>query len=147
MGEREKGKEFITRGELFFLTHPGKDAIFSGYGLTIEEGSKGKLVGILMVDRPRPVDPTWLKQVEINFGEYQLVPMTVTGERGMVCQMEIDQKSQKYLRQFSFEKSAALMKAIEPLLENPPKPILVLNWNEVKRLWESSFPKNPSARG
>jgi hypothetical protein len=32
MGEREKGKENIGRGEFFFLCHPGKEDIFSGYG-------------------------------------------------------------------------------------------------------------------
>lgn len=105
MGEREKGREVIGKGELFFLSHPGKEGIFSGYGLTVEEGSRRNLVDILMVDRPKPVDRNWLRQVERHFGHYQLVPMTATGERGIVCQMEVEPESQKHIRQFSFEKS------------------------------------------
>ena len=139
MGERETGKELIGRGELFFLSHPGKEEIFSGYGLTVEEGSKGNLVGLLMVDRPRPVDPKWLKQIERNFGEYQLVPMTATGERGIVCHMRIEPESQKYLCQYSTNKTGAIRQALEPLLKEPPKPVFGLSWDEEKRLWRSRF--------
>jgi hypothetical protein len=137
MGEREKGKELIGRGELFFLSHPGQEKIFSGYGLTVEEGKRGKLVGILMVDRPRPVDRKWLMQVERDFGKYQLVPMTATGERGIVCQMEIEQESQKHLRQFRSEKAGALKKTLGLLLEELPKPKLTLSWNEENGFWQS----------
>jgi hypothetical protein len=139
MGEREKGKEKIGRGELFFLGHPGKEEIFSGYGLTIEEGSKGKLVGVLMVDRPRPADPNWLRQVERNFGEYQLVPMTATGERGIVCRMEIEQESLNYLRQYSSDKSSAIREVLKPLLDKLPKPRFILSWNEERQLWQSRW--------
>jgi hypothetical protein len=129
MGEREQGKEVIGRGELFFLGHPGKEETFSGYGLTVEEGRKENLVGVLMVDRPRPVDREWLKQVERSFGEYQLVPMTATGERGIVCQMEIEQESLAHLRQISTWKAEDIEKALEPLLEEPPRPKFVLSWS------------------
>ncbi len=57
MGEREVGTELIGRGELFFLSHPGKEKKFSGYGLTAEEGSKDQLVGLLMIDRPESANP------------------------------------------------------------------------------------------
>jgi hypothetical protein len=137
MGEREKGKELIGRGELFFLSHPGKEKIFSGYGLTVEEGNKGKLVGLLMVDRPRLVDQEWLMKVERNFGEFRLVPITVTGERGIVCRMEIEAKSITHLCRLSSDKSKALKKALEPLIEMPPKPTFIMSWNVGKHLWES----------
>ena len=137
MGERETGKEVIGRGELFFLSHPGREEIFSGSGLNAEEGSNGNLVGLLMVDRPRPVDPKWLKQVGRTFGEYQLIPMTATGERGIVCRMEVEQESLHFLRQYSSDKLSALREALKPLLDEFPKPKFILSWNEEKHLWQS----------
>lgn len=94
MGEREPRKETIGKGELFFLTHPGTENIFSGYGLTIQPNQKGYLSGLLMVDRPKPANPGWLQEVENVFGEYSLVPMTTSGERGMACRMWIEPESQ-----------------------------------------------------
>ena len=44
-----------TPGQLFFLRHPGSDFTFSGYGLASEAGRKDLLVGLVMVDRPRPI--------------------------------------------------------------------------------------------
>jgi hypothetical protein len=137
MGEREKGKELIGRGELFFLSHPGQEKIFSGYGLTVEEGKRGKLVGILMVDRPRPVDRKWLMQVERDFGKYQLVPMTATGERGIVCRMEIERESLVHLCQIPNAQSDAIVKALEPLLDNPPRAKFKMSWNKEMNLWQS----------
>jgi hypothetical protein len=64
MAEREPRKEVIERGELYFLWHPTTSDIFSGYGLTMQEGRKDRLVGLLMVDRPQPVDPQWLEDVK-----------------------------------------------------------------------------------
>jgi hypothetical protein len=64
MGEREKGKETIGKGDLFFLCHSGTENMFSGYGLTVEEGTEKSLVGILMVERPKRADLNWLKRVE-----------------------------------------------------------------------------------
>jgi hypothetical protein len=69
MGEREPRKETIGKGELHFLHHPGTANKFSGYGLTTQVGRKDSLVGVLMVDRPKPVDPEWLKNVDEAFGE------------------------------------------------------------------------------
>jgi hypothetical protein len=62
------------------------------------------LPGLLIVDRPRPADLKWLRRVESIFGEYQLVPMTATGERGIVCRMQIEPESLPHLRQCSSEK-------------------------------------------
>ena len=146
MGERETGKELIGRGELFFLIHPGKEEIFSGYGLAVEEGSKENLVGILMVDRPRPADRNWLKRVEKNFGEYQLIPMTATGERGIVCQMNVESESLHHLRKYFTEKTTAIRSALKPLLEELPKPFFRLQWDDEEQLWRSRFvsPSEPS---
>lgn len=139
MGEREPRKESIGRGELYFLYHPGTDDVFSGYGLTTQPERDDHLVGLLMVDRPRPADPEWLQQVEDIFGAVQLVAMTATGERGIACQMCIDPGSLQYLRTFPGEKATAIEKSLEPLLENPPNPIFALRWDKDAELWRSEF--------
>ena len=61
-----------------------------GYGLAMRPGSNELLAGLLMVDRPRPADPQWLADVEATFGECHLVAMTAAGERGIACQMQIE---------------------------------------------------------
>jgi hypothetical protein len=71
-----------------------------------------------LVDRPKPVDPEWLKQVERIFGEYRLIAMTVTGERGLVCRIEIEPDSQGHLRKFSTEKA----KSIKEVSSTNPSP-------------------------
>jgi hypothetical protein len=139
MGEKAPRKESIGKGDLYFLTHPGERGIFSGYGLTAQPGSKQHLVGLLMVDRPKPVDPKWLSQVQTAFGEYQLVPMTVSGERGIVCQMHISPDSLQHLRQIGMSLSNDLEAALAPLLDHLPRPQFTLTWNESKHLWESKI--------
>ncbi|UCC54551.1 MAG: hypothetical protein JSV68_11405 [Anaerolineaceae bacterium] len=139
MGEREPPKEKIQNGELFFLWHPGSADTFSGYGLTLQEGSDEVLVGLLMVDRPNPVDPRWLEKVETTFGAYQLTQMTSSGERGILCQMRIDPESRSHLRQPPLENAPAIKEALEPLLEEPPKPVFSMHWDEEARLWRSGF--------
>jgi hypothetical protein len=62
--EREPRKEIIGKGELFFLWQPGTAATFSGFGLTVRPGNKEFLVGFLVIDRPKPADPAWLRDVE-----------------------------------------------------------------------------------
>ncbi len=135
----EPRKEVIQRGELYFLHHPTTSDTFSGYGLTLRPGVKDFLAGLLMVDRPQPVDPEWLKEVEHTFGEYQLTAMTATGERGIACQMRIEPDSQSYLRQFPTEKVAAIEQALQPLLEEPPKPCFSLRWDAEQELWTSEM--------
>ena len=107
MGEIEPQHEIIHRGDLFFLNHPGPEDVFSGYGLAVQTGRNDLLVGVLMVDRPYPVDPLWLRQVEETFGDYQLVPMTASDERGILCRMHIDPDSIPYLQKYPFEKAYA----------------------------------------
>ena len=55
-----KGEAMQRRHEppLLFLWHPGTRDIFSGYGLAI---APLHLIGLMMVDRPRTVDPVWSK--------------------------------------------------------------------------------------
>jgi hypothetical protein len=57
----------VERGSLYFLFHPGSD-LYSGYGLVIETSRPDHLVGLLMVDRPRPANPGWLARVALLFG-------------------------------------------------------------------------------
>ena len=87
----------IGRGQFYLLSHPGSE-IFSGYGVTVEEGRPDYLVGLLMVDRPHPVDAAWLEQITTLYGEYQLVAMTRTGERGIATQMYVALGSLRFLR-------------------------------------------------
>ena len=134
-----EAKENPQRGELYFLGHPGTSDIFSGYGLVVEDGSAGHLLGILMVDRPRPADPRWLEEVETTFGECQLVPMTARGDRGVVCQMQIEPCNLSFLRRVPGFQAEAIKSALEPLLADPPKPIFSLHWDAEMRLWCSRF--------
>ncbi len=141
MLEREPQKEQIGKGELYFLRHPETEGIIAGYGLTMRDGRKDLLVGLVMVDRPKPVDPEWLNEIEITFGEYQLAVMTASGERGISCQIQVEPESLPYLCQFpADEKTSAMETFLKPLLENPPKPILNLRWNAETKLWHSHFP-------
>jgi hypothetical protein len=57
------------------------DEFFSGYGLTVQPGTEELLVGLLMIDRPRPADPEWFAEVETTFGENELVAITPPGGR------------------------------------------------------------------
>lgn len=134
-----EAKEIPQRGDLHFLWHPGTVNVFSGYGLVASKGIKESLVGILMVDRPIPVDPAWLHAIEATFGDYQLVSMTAAGERGIVCQMQIEPDSLSVLRQFPGAQSDAIRTSLEPLLTERPKPVFALRWNEEARVWCSQF--------
>ena len=146
MVEREPTEETIGRGDLFFLWHPGIDELFSGYGLTTQPGKNEFLVGLLMVDRPRPADPEWLAEVEATFGECHLVAMTSAGERGIACQMQIEPDSLPHLRQFPGERTAAIQTALESLLEHPPRPVFALRWDGEARAWSSRFAPWTSCR-
>jgi hypothetical protein len=139
MGEREPDHEIIHRGDLYFLSHPGKDEILSGYGLAIQAGRKDSLVGLLMVDRPHPVDSLWLSRVAEAYGEYQLVPMTSSGEQGILCCMQIEPESAHFLKQIPFEKAYPIQEALQPLLEHLPKPAFQMRWDEERSLWVSQI--------
>ena len=137
--EQEPQRETIGRGELFCLYHPHTADTFSGYGLTIMPNRPDLLVGLLMVDRPNPADPAWLQNIEEIYGDCQLVPMTASGDRGLVCQMHIDPDSLPHLRRLPAPLSQALQEPLQPLLEELPAPALNLHWDEESRLWRSEF--------
>jgi hypothetical protein len=139
MVEREPLHETIGRGELFFLDYPATEGSISGYGLAIEPGRNDQLVGLLIVDRPRPADPAWLQSIADTFGECQLVPMTAAGERGLLCNMQIDSSSQEFVRRMPGTKANEIQSALAPLLESPPAPSLRLWWEAEAGAWRSEF--------
>lgn len=139
MGEREPQSEHLSRGELLCLYHPGTNDIFSGYGLVMQDDWPGHLTGLLMVDRPFPADPTWLESIRELYGACDLVPMTARGERGLACQMHIEPDSLQHLRRLSPAFGRLLQEALEPMLEEPPSPTLLLRWDEERRLWASEM--------
>lgn len=137
MKEREPNKESIGKGELLYLWHPGTPSTFTGYGLTVQEGKKGKLTGLIMVDRPSKADPEWLDEIERTYGEYQLAPMTAGGDRGIVCQLSVEPESQQYLRRGPSEKSREIKESLKSLIEEPPSPVFNMWWDEDVHLWRS----------
>ena len=139
MREREPAKEIIGKGDLLYLHHPGTEETFSGYGLTMEPNRNNRLAGVLMVDRPYRADPDWLQTIYDAYGECQLVPMTAGGDRGLVCRMEIEAESVGHLRRFPSSQSEAIQSVLEPLLEQPPAPLLHLSWDEEARAWLSEL--------
>jgi hypothetical protein len=52
MGEMEPRREALSRGSLYYLWHPGTEAVHSGYGLTLSPNHPELLAGLLMVDLP-----------------------------------------------------------------------------------------------
>jgi hypothetical protein len=119
---------------LLFLWHPETTDIFSGYGLVV---APTHLVGLLLVDRPKPVDANWLATIERTFGSYQLTAMTTGGERGLVCQMMIADASVPYLRVLPHPDIGALCDALRPLVEDVPTVTLHLAWSADNRCWMS----------
>lgn len=136
--EWEHQHERIKRGQLYFLTHQDSE-VFSGYGLTTQDGRNDRLVGIVMVDRPHPADPAWLEDMAKHYGGVQLVAMTRNGERGIVTRMWIAPDSLSLLKRLSHPLTAELTHALTPLLSAPPAPLLRLHWGEQQKLWHSTF--------
>ena len=121
---------------LLFLWHPGTKDIFAGYGLAV---GPAHLVGVLLVDRPHPVDGAWLAEIERTFGSYQLTSMTTGGERGIVCQMFIAKESTQRLRVLPYPHIGALRDALRPLLDDVPAVTLALAWAPENRCWVSQI--------
>ena len=127
----------IHRGDLFVLWHPGTRFTFSGYGVAVEAGRKDLLVGLVIVDRPQPVSPAWLDRVKWAFGDYELYPMTVSQERGIVCRMRIAPASLALVSTMDHPLTTELRAALLPLLSLPPNPRLYLHWDATDGLWQS----------
>ena len=125
---------------LVFLWHPGTRDIFSGYGLRM---APAHLVGVVMVDRPRSAVATWLEEIQQTFGGYELVPMTHSGERGMVCQMRIVEDSRVHLRVMRHAQREAIRQALLPLLAEPPAVTLAMAWDEGRGGWVSTIIRPP----
>lgn len=136
---------FVARGDLLYLWHPDTEFVFSGYGLAVESGRSDLLFGRLMVDRPRPVSAAWLIQVKAAFGGFDLFEMTVTHERGIACQMRIEEDSQPYIRPLDMPVSEAIRQALMSLLLQPPQPRFVMAWRPDLALWTSTFDERPSS--
>ena len=136
--EREPPSEVIRPGQLYFLAHPESD-LFSGYGLTTHDGRNDRLVGLLMVDRPQRADPAWLAELEHRYGDYQLLPMTARGERGLLAQMRVAAGSLALLERFDHPIAAELSHVLQPVLDALPSPILKVRWDDEQKLWVSDF--------
>jgi hypothetical protein len=121
---------------LHYLWHPGTRDRFSGYGLII---APWRLVGMIMVDRPTVADPSWLAEIESTFGSYQLAPMTQTGERGIVCQMEVADDSRPYIKRLVHPHNPALRNALRPLRRHPPAVTLAVRWEAAHGSWVSAM--------
>jgi len=121
---------------LHFLWHPGTQDIFSGYGLAL---GSAHLVGLIMIDRPEPVDPTWLATLQRAFGDYQLTAMTTSGERGLVCQMVIAPESTQYLKILPYPRLEALRDVLLPLRDALPAVTLALAWYPDHQCWVSQI--------
>jgi hypothetical protein len=121
---------------LFYLWHPGTQDQFSGYGLSI---APSRLVGLIMVDRPTVANPEWLAEIERTFGSYELTPMTRTGERGIVCQMQIAEDSGQYLKRLVHPQSRAIRDALRPLRRHPPAVTLEVRWQADRQCWVSTI--------
>lgn len=121
---------------LRFLWHPGTRECFCGYGLALRPAH---LVGLVMIDRPEPADPTWLAAIQRTFGDYQITAMTHSGERGLVCQMRIVADSTRYLRVFASPRTQAIRDALLPLLDHLPRVTLALSWHPESKRWVSQI--------
>lgn len=128
----------IKVGALFFLLHPGETQ-FSGFGLTVEAGSAKRLVGLLIVDRPKPVSRTSLAKIERTYGRYELHVIAKSGERGIACQMRIAEESLAYVRQLEGAYAHALQETLFPMLLTHPNPQFVVSWDKHVHLWRSEF--------
>jgi hypothetical protein len=108
---------------LIFLWHPGTVDRFSGYGLRI---APAHLIGVVMIDPPKPAASTWLEEIDQTFGAYDLVTMARDGARGIVCQMRIVEESRVHLRVLRHPQSEEIRTALRPLLTEPPAVTLAM---------------------
>lgn len=127
---------------IYGLWHPGR-RIFSGYGLGLHPDQSDVLVGLLMVDRPRPVDHAWLGLISIMYGDIEIYQMTSDGSAGIACQMFITEESRAFVRPVNLPNAAAIGEILVSFLEAKPSIHLDLNWNRQQQIWESQFRFDP----
>jgi hypothetical protein len=123
---------------VYNLGHPGS-SIFSGYGLATQPGQSEALVGLLMVDRPVPVDGYWLGLAQLMFGHVELYQMTADGSSGIACQMFIADDSREFIKPVQLPNPEQFEIVLSVLLANPPAVRLHLSWSHQHKLWTSQF--------
>jgi hypothetical protein len=133
----------MSHKPLYFLTHEGNPRVFSGYGIPLKEGIKSPLVGMLMVDRPSPCPPAYIRELEDTFGEVFIGPMTSNYDRGVYARMGIeDPLSLGLLRD---DVQGEMVEYIRGALETAvrlgrlPNPRLRVEWSRERGLWISRF--------
>jgi len=121
---------------VWYLWHPYTKDVFSGYGLG---KNNDYLIGILMVDRPRKAPEEYLNEIKKAFGECQLYPMANDGCRGILCQMNIEEESRQYIKNFKFSINKTVLERFTPLLKINPKPHFLMKYSQDQGLWVSEF--------
>jgi hypothetical protein len=125
---------------LVFLWHPGTVDRFSGYGLRV---APAHLIGVVMIDRPKPAASTWLEEIHQTFGGCDLVTMARDGARGIVCQMRIVEESRVHLRVLRHPQSEQIRQSLRPLLTAPPAVTLSMTWDDTSGCWVSTIVRPP----
>lgn len=134
---------FMSCKRLYFLTHEGNPGVFSGYGISLKEGTKSPLIGMLLLDRPMKCPPEYLDRIYDAFGDYQIGPMTSNGDRGLYTRMTIEDPLSLDLLRDDIYNSVAEM--IADVLHNSvkggfmPNPKLRVRWSPEARLWVSEL--------
>lgn len=130
----------LAKKQMFFLTHDQPD-IFSAYGIPVKANKK-YLVGLLMVDRPVKVREDWLNEVYGMFGELTLMTMSRDGDRGIFCQMEIQDNSLVKVVNLDSEIEAPIKNALFRYMYELPKPHFKMHWNPEDGIWKSEAVRN-----
>lgn len=121
---------------VLYLWHPNTENIFSGFGIGKD---KKNIVGMLMIDRPKRAPNEYLKEIKNAFGKYQLYPMTINPDRGILCQMDIKNNSKQYLRELELPIDNNIKKRFLPIFRNKPKPHFQMHYSHKHHLWLSRF--------
>jgi hypothetical protein len=123
---------------IYGLWHPGR-RIYSGYGLSLYPDRHDVLVGLLMVDRPQPVDQIWLGLISVMYGHVELYQMTLDGSAGIACQMFITEDSRAFVRPVNVPGGALIGIVLATLLADKPAARLEMSWDRQRKLWNSQF--------
>ncbi len=128
---------------LYFLTHEGNPAMFSGYGIPLKDGKKSPLVGMLMVDRPQKCPDSYIEKLREVFGEAIIGPMTLNHDRGLYTWMSIkDPASLELVRDDLYSPNIDETRYVLDLAAKAgflPKARLKLSWSSEHQVWVSGF--------